>query len=107
MQTRGYPFTLAPHHQIVAALQVNTLLYGEAPWHADLATRAARRVSIYGSLSLPPHLLRAITAFRIGTAPLARNIDHDKPIYKRICKYCATHRGEKIVEDEEIGRAHV
>ena len=99
-QTCGYPITLAPHHQVVAALQTQTLLHGEVPWHADLATRATRRVPAYGSLSLPPHLLRVITSFRLGTTPLSRNVDHDKPISKRICKYCAMLRGEKLVEDD-------
>ena len=85
MQTRGYPFTLAPHHQIVAALQVHTLLRGEAPWLLGMRTlpleRRDRRVSIYGSLSLHPNLLRALTSFRIGTAPLERNVDHDMQAY--------------------------
>ena len=49
--------------------------------------------------ALPKHHLGALSSLRFGTAPLARNVEHDLPIGSRLCRFC-TRKGQAFVEDE-------
>ena len=70
--------------------------------HADVIwsrMRTAEQWAAVNYTALPRAHLGALFSLRFGTAPLARNVDHDMLITSRLCQYCAV-RGRAFIEDE-------
>ena len=59
-----------------------------------------RKVAPFGYVCLTPRLSRALALFRLGVAPLNRNICFSSCISARICSFCFNSGAGKFIEDE-------
>ena len=88
IESTGYDISVARHGDVV-----RSRMREEGQWAAQYHA------------ALPKAHLGALTSLRFGTAPLARNVEHDIPIGRRLCAHCIGlgRGGRAAVEDE----AHV
>ena len=96
----GTPLAFVHHSVEVGAVQRYMTGDGHTDGTAYDATRAARRLSLYGSVCLPASYLQALVLFLLGAALLARNTLHSLTIVERVCPYCRNHDSRLVVEDE-------